>query len=177
MPAVWAQGTALCLIKQCCEHLLPKTQCSYSFEKNHSVTNQLLDLFFIYLSNNSTQPEEAGGVQVSIWTRNFKRLAWGESLSERIWSLPESPLQQSSAMFALPWARQRTTSQHSACVLAGSPPPGPCTLWCRRTSTLACRGRWLLYSDQNLHKLKQKKACQVSKSYCLRSAGGLPGAY
>lgn len=52
--------------------------------KNHSVTNRLLDLFFICLSNNSTQPEEAGGAQVSIWTCNFKKLASGKSLSERL---------------------------------------------------------------------------------------------
>lgn len=172
MPAVWAQGTALCLIKQCCEHLLPKTQCSYSFEKiTVSQTN-----FLIFSSSTS-----------ATIAHSLKRLEGCRLASEHVilkgWleenlSLKgsESPLQQSSAMFALPWARQRTTSQHSACVLAGSPPPGPCTLWCRRTSTLACRGRWLLYSDQNLHKLKQKKACQVSKSYCLCSAGGLPGA-
>lgn len=84
-----------------------------------------------------------------------------------IWSLPQPPLQQMSRVCALPWARQRTTSRHSACARAGSPPRGPCTRSSRRTSKLSCRGRWLLCSDQNLHKLKQNRAHQISKNYYL----------
>lgn len=90
---------------------------------------------------------------IPLW-KNFSDTAifiWG------IWSLLQPPLQQRSTIFALPWARQRTTSRHSACALAGWPPLGPCTLLSRRMSTLSCHGRWLLYSDQNLHKLKQKR--------------------
>lgn len=55
-------------------------------------------------------------------------------------------LQKSS----LPWEPQMTTSQHSACVLCGSPPLEPCTLWFRRKNTLFCRGQWPLYSSQSL---------------------------
>lgn len=139
--------------------------------------------FFIYLSNNSTQTEEAGGVQgvcggqVSIWTLNFKRLVWGECknseklhwycnfLSEGPDPSHSIPSSKQSRISALPWALQRTTSRHSGCALAGSPPLGPCTLSSRRTSTPACHGRWPPYSDQNLQELKQKRTCQVSENY------------
>lgn len=64
---------------------------------------------------------------------------------------------QTHATSPLPWVRRKTTSLHSACVLVGWPPLGPYTLLFHRTNTLSCHGRWLLYWDQNLNKLKPKK--------------------
>lgn len=66
------------------------------------------------------------------------------------------PPQQTNTTFPLPWAHQKTTSQHSACVLGGWPPLVPYTLLSHRMNMLSCHGRWLLCLDQNLNKLKKK---------------------
>lgn len=159
--------------------MLPKTYSVHAALKKISVTNQLLDLFFIHLSNNSTQGEEAGGAQrwgdrlasehviLNGWLEESAVPVWKTSLMLQFLSVGSDPSHSHplSTISALPWAHQRTTSRHSACALAGWPPLGPCTLLSRRTSTLSCRGRWLLYSDQNLHKSKQNRTCQVSKNY------------
>ena len=88
---------------------------------------------------------------INPWLLKAVQFIWG------ICSLLQPPLQQTNPPSPLPWAHQKTTSQHSACVLVGWPPPGPCTLSSHRTNTLSCHGRWLLYSDQNLNKWKQKR--------------------
>lgn len=80
---------------------------------------------------------------------------------------PTATLQQTHTTFPLPWVRQKTTSRHSACVLVGWPPLGPYTLLSHRMNTLSCHGQWLLYSDQNLNKLIQKRLIRSIKKRIL----------
>lgn len=182
LPGVWAQGTALCLMK--------KNAVNIFFQRNvHTALKKTAvwpSNFLIFSS--STSATTAPGLKRLEGCR-----VWGGRLASEhvvlkgcleetaappwITSLRflskasdpshSSPSSKESPICALPWARQRTTSRHSGCALAGSPPRGPCTRWSHRTSTRACRGRWPPCSDQSLHKLKQKNTRQVTKNHYL----------